>query len=906
MKFTSFIFAFFTFFSLGNAQASHIIISPLGHQEVYEGARITTYFSTLKYFDDISFSSSDMPSFGTLLNDGKGDGRFIFDPTENDIGEYTISLHAESGALSADVTFRLSVKALPSDAVIYYLDPVNGSPDNPGTATEPFSTLTDVLTYQPALLSGNTYLYLRSGYHGSPVFSGSYDAPVHVLAERNNNPTVKKLNFFLTNNWYVSGLDISPENNNETANTTLVNISSGTKKIVLTNCKIYSIEDASVWATNEDWYAGCGDGIISSGKECLYINNYLKNTWFSVELRKKDCEFSYNIIDWFGADAIRALDNNQRIRYNQIKNATVFDYDHPTRPQHDDGIQSWTFNAPVKDMIIEGNQIVDIADPNLPLPTEIMQGIVDFDGFAENWVIQNNIVITHHAHGIALYGAKNCKIVNNTVLRNPFNLFSSSFKPWIRINPRKEDVGGDLSTGNLVRNNIASSFKDEDKEPATLDHNTFTNTYSNIFIDYLGWDFYLSDSSLAAEAGNPEDAPSIDLNRKRRNVGIIDNGCFERNASLIDNMPPSIPEDVNATQISKTAITLTWTESVDNTGIAYYEVRTPTQALCTESPSVNISGLDPATEYDISVVAVDYFGNKSGAALYSVATDPLEMLSIYYIPADRHDQLIKSNHKLMWVGMPYLYVGGYFGEQDASSVLPFHLPCLGTNRTVVSANLLVTLDEVVNTPSANVDLYGVAYYYTACASASYHWQGFFGGDADATPIAGGYITPESMPGPIELSASQQENLGAYIQSHFDEEACGDFIFLRLNINQENSVDNTYYKIISADNKNSFQTPLLSILTSGPVATKVVEIKNGLHIFPNPSSGESVNLQLEGFDRSTLRLLIHDAGGRKVFQKEIIGNPGKFSLSIHPNLRPGVYYVAVLSHQKYALATLVVQ
>ncbi|MEZ4907257.1 MAG: hypothetical protein R2771_06390 [Saprospiraceae bacterium] len=78
---------------------------------------------------------------------------------------------------------------------------------------------------------------------------------------------------------------------------------------------------------------------------------------------------------------------------------------------------------------IIGNQVTDISYDDLPLQTTVMQGLVDFDGFAENWVIENNLVVIHHPHGISLYGATNCKIINNTVVKNPFRKYFTTENP---------------------------------------------------------------------------------------------------------------------------------------------------------------------------------------------------------------------------------------------------------------------------------------------------------------------------------------------------------------------------------------------------------------------------------------------------------------------------------------------
>ncbi|MEE9438361.1 MAG: T9SS type A sorting domain-containing protein [Saprospiraceae bacterium] len=891
------------FISIGTfAQSNSIIMSTIGNQEVYENARITVYFSTFKHFDEIEFESADLPSFGTLVKDDNGDGRFIFDPTRDDVGVYTVTLNTNSEGLMAISKFEIEVLSLPTDAIVFYVDPVNGAVDNSGTAEMPFKTLTGVLNNNLSELTENAFVYLRSGFHGSPVFQGAHNNTIHIVAERNHTPRVKKLNFSFTTNWYVSGLDISPQNNNQMSNTTLVNVFAGSKNIVLTNSKIYSIEDASGWDTNNKWYESCGNGILSSGNYCIFKNNYLKNTWFSIEMRKQYNEFSYNIINWFGADAVRAIASHQTVNYNQIKNATVYDYDDPIRPQHDDGIQSWTFNLPVKDITIIGNQIVDIADPNLTLPTEIMQGIVDFDGFAEDWKVENNLVVTHHAHGIALYGAQNCKVTNNTVVRNPYNLFFQNFKPWIRINPRKANVGGDLSFGNLVRNNITASYQHENKEPGSADHNIIGTNYDSFFMDYQNWNFYLSDDSPAIDAGAFEDAPTIDLDRIRRDVGNIDAGCFEYNASLRDVTAPSKPGLISVDAGGNSA-TLGWEESIDNNGVFHYIVVIDDIEHTTFENKIFLSGLDSDASYTIEVIAVDFYNNRSEACALTFTTQSYDMLAMHFVPAYRHDQMIKSTKKLMWVGTPFLRVGGYYGQVDASAVMPFELPCIGTGRSIVSADLEVLLNDISGAPVEGVDLYSIGIRSKSDVNENDHWQGDFEGDNDAFGIVSDYLKNDTPIGKVSIDDGSIENFGNYIQNLYDDDgACQKYLMLRLNSSISQSKDDAYYKILSADNTNSFGRPMLKLISSKSSRTKPVELLDGLRLSPNPSTG-IVNLTINGFENTRAVLVIHNMNGQEVFKYSYENILPNISLDMTNKLNSGMYYITLLSKNKYAQSKL---
>lgn len=880
-------------------QDASIIMSPIGPQVVYEDARITVYFSTLKHFEGIDFEIADLPDFATLSYDPSGSGQIIFDPQSGDEGLYTLHIDATSGDLSNTTAFNLNVLPIDeSSATIFYIDPEIGDDNATGTEEDPFRTLTEFLVTKHSLIDDNTYLFLKSGFHGSPVFTGTKSNPVKILAAAGHTPRVKKLNFSFTTNWYVSGLDVSPQNDNKTDTETLINIFAGSKYIEISNCKIYPIEDASVWTTNEMWYEGSGNGILSSGTECLFRNNFLKNTWFSVEMRKQYNEFSYNIIDWFGADAIRAIASNQTVNYNQVKNATVYDYDHPTRPQHDDGIQSWTFNNPVKNIQIIGNQVVDIADPNLPLKTEIMQGIVDFDGFAEDWEVTNNLVVTHHAHGIALYGAKNCNVSNNTVTRNPFNLFFPNFKPWIRINPRKVDVGGDHSFGNLVRNNIMSTYEDENLEPATKDHNIITTSYTSIYADYDNWDFHLASDSPAIDIGNDRSTPSIDQEGKLRNVDLPDAGCFEKNATITDRESPTMPSNIQFTS-DQTEINLEWDDSEDNTDVSHYEITiNETISYTSKTSNIQLTRLEPDQAYDIEVIAVDFFGNASQASMTSASTIVEELMTVHYISAYRHDQLIKSNMKLMWVGMPSLAIGDYDNGADATAVIPFQLPCIDVNkRNIVDADLEVFLEEINETPTGEVDAYLVEMRPKSDVLQSDYYQGLSSEATSGMLIAEDFLDNESS-GTVSLDADQRSNLGTQIRDLYDTGACNKFAFIRLNSNVSNEEDNSFYSISSSDNKNSDQRPLLKIVSIEPTSTYQEEVESGIDIMSNPIIGNSITFRKnDNFGSEKSLLEIHNSQGQKVYSKLIPPHEDKIRIEI--NISAGVYYATILGKEKYS-------
>ena len=139
----------------------------------------------------------------------------------------------------------------------------------------------------------------------------------------------------------------------------------------------------------------------------------------------------------------------------------------------------------MRGIVLRGNTIINFENPAQPLKGTL-QGIGCFDGFFVDWVVENNVVITNHWHGISLYGVRNSRVVNNTVIDNNS---ASPGPPWIMVTAHKD---GRQSDGVVVRNNLATDY-DVTGTNITQDHNT-TLTASNLatfFVNPATFDLHL-------------------------------------------------------------------------------------------------------------------------------------------------------------------------------------------------------------------------------------------------------------------------------------------------------------------------------------------------------------------------------------------------------------------------------
>jgi cellulose 1,4-beta-cellobiosidase len=88
-----------------------------------------------------------------------------------------------------------------------------------------------------------------------------------------------------------------------------------------------------------------------------------------------------------------------------------------------------------------------------------------------------------------------------------------------------------------------------------------------------------------------------------------------------DTTPPSTPTNVTAGSVTSTSVSLSWSPSTDNVGVAGYRVyRGSALAGTTASTSFTDTGLTPSTQYSYTVVAYDAAGNVSPASAAVSAT----------------------------------------------------------------------------------------------------------------------------------------------------------------------------------------------------------------------------------------------------------------------------------------------
>lgn len=455
------------------------------------------------------------------------------------------------GISSLLVAATLASFCATAKAADFYVDPVNGSPAGDGSAAAPWRTLQEVveanlietrhwesLPYQPGLAlvavnpgapiqPGDT-IWLRDGYHGELFVRGAYNAaPITVAAAPGATPRLRRVLLSAAQNWILRGLSISPSHAPEPlAQGTIVFVENHgwhgpSWDITVERCDVFTVDDASAWGATE-WVDLASSAFRVDGDRVVVRNNRIRNVRFGISVSGADARIRFNVIDGFSADGLRGLGDGDWFEYNVVKNALV---GAPADGNHDDGFQSWSVGpggvgtGEVRDVVLRGNVILNNENPDHPLHATL-QGIGCFDGLFVNWVIENNVVITDHWHGISLYGAIGGRIVNNTVI--DLN-DTTPGPPWIMLN----SSNGTPSQNVVVRNNLATDYSIAGTG-IVADHNVEIADAAALF-EAPPFDLRLKAGSAAIDAGSPIQAPPLDARRIARPQGDgFDLGAFER------------------------------------------------------------------------------------------------------------------------------------------------------------------------------------------------------------------------------------------------------------------------------------------------------------------------------------------------------------------------------------------
>jgi len=434
-------------------------------------------------------------------------------------------------------------------AADFYADPQNGRSDNDGSAARPWQSLQrlidskmvesqtwESLPFQEgarlvplhpgAKIKAGDTIWLRSGSYGTLQIENHYNGGlITIAAEKGHTPRFNSIRIRSGSHWKLQELHVAPASADSRKKTTLIALESHgwrgpVSDIIVENCTLSSIEDSSQWSA-QDWNTLACNGIRADGTRMTIRGNRLKNVNFGIDVSASRSLIEDNTVENFAGDGLRGLGDYSVFQYNLVKNC----YD--VNENHDDGFQSWSTGekgvgtGEVVGIVLRGNTIINYEEPDQPHRGPL-QGIGCFDGMYRDWIIENNLIVVDHWHGITLMGAENCRIINNTVVDCNDD---RPGPPAIRTTAHKK---GTPAKGCVIRNNIATAISADKGSDMTADHNLIVKDLKSVFADPAKKDFRLTQASPAIDAGSAEAAPENDILRAKRPQGrSVDIGAYE-------------------------------------------------------------------------------------------------------------------------------------------------------------------------------------------------------------------------------------------------------------------------------------------------------------------------------------------------------------------------------------------
>ncbi len=382
-----------------------------------------------------------------------------------------------------------------------FVDPSAASAGN-GSKQKPYNNLQTLL--KSGNVKGGDRVILKPGHYGKlTLYKKNNKSEVILQSEVKHKAVFSKIDIRDSDFWSVEGVKVILDQKTPPKARNLVDVETGSNHVRVSNSLIQSAENSSNWGEAE-WNTKVKSGIFSRGEDVVYSGNIIRNVNFGITAMGHRAIVKDNVIEDFAGDGLRGLGNDSLFERNVVKNC------HSVSKNHDDGFQSWSMNknwkvgvSVVKNVILRRNVFIANERSNNN-PKCDMQGIGMFDGMFENWIIENNIVVVDHWHGLTVTGAKNVRILNNTVF-DP-----TGRKPgpaWIRVEDHKN---GTKSKGNLVANNLANSFQFPDGGVLQLQNQIIRNPHA-LFVDPDNHDYRLKPGARAIDAGMDGVGPKIDF-----------------------------------------------------------------------------------------------------------------------------------------------------------------------------------------------------------------------------------------------------------------------------------------------------------------------------------------------------------------------------------------------------------
>jgi parallel beta-helix repeat protein len=410
----------------------------------------------------------------------------------------------------------------PAIAETFYVVPpaTQISEQSDGSDAKPFRSVIDA--FKSGKVKGGDTLLLKDGGYGNLVIkaNAAFDQPVTIKSQNARRAQFDSI-LLMSSTRYITLQNLSVWPSNPSAGEPfLIRSYSTTSDITVDSLVIRSDSTSSRFMDwdAEMWEERKFSGIMLDGPRSVVSRNRLIGINHGIMTLGPNSKIIRNIVNGFNGDGIRAFDEST-IKYNRVLNCVK------TNDNHDDGIQSFAgASGSLSGLRIDGNVIVEwTGSPNHPLRCDL-QGIGLFDGFYDNLVVSNNLVSVSQYHGISVYGARNARVINNTVVNNRGQ---TSIYPWLRVENHKN---GTPSVNTVVANNVAMSLYGQTTTGSGVKftRNSIVGTPGAVFVNPSAFDYRPKASSGFIDSADGAFTPPYDMLNQRRPSGAApDRGSYE-------------------------------------------------------------------------------------------------------------------------------------------------------------------------------------------------------------------------------------------------------------------------------------------------------------------------------------------------------------------------------------------
>ncbi len=544
-----------------------------------------------------------------------------------------------------------------------------------------------------------------------------------------------------------------------------------------------------------------------------------------------------------------ATDGSTRMRVSMKYNAI------PT------SCETFTYGEVEDYTVIIGSPVADTEAPSAPTNLSVSN------------LAQNSLTLTWNAStdnvGVTGYDVFMNNNLWGTVTTTTANITGLSASTAYSFFVRAKDAAGNVSSSSNVVN-VTTPDTQAPTAPTNLTASNITQTSvvlswtaSTDNVGVTGYDVYSGSTLIGTTTSTSTTVTglsastaytfSVRAKDAAGNVSASSNSVNVTTLAPADTQAPTAPTNLTASNITQTTVDLSWTASTDNVGVTGYDVYLGSTLLGTVSgTAATVSGLTASTTYSFSVRAKDAAGNVSASSNVATVTTLSNTVTYCASRGSSTSREFINRVRLNTIDNTSGNNGGYANFTNISTTL-----VRGTSYTI-------TINPGWS-GSARSEAYRVWIDYNGDGDfVDAGEQVFNRTKTNVSTVSGTFTVPTSaISGTTRMRVSMKYNASPTSCETF---ASGEVEDYTINI-----VSNTgqHYTSITVSEpglqpaENAFET------YDSEMLFEEAENLMLLTVYPNPLSGDVLNITTEGF--SPQKVYVFNTLGELVLSEKINGN-----------------------------------